>query len=63
MGELEKAVGGRGELCSSIVWKSDTGRCACGGNCVGEAVGELCFIHVSDPFTKVFNMLLCGMFK
>ena len=23
----------------------------------------ICFIHVSDPFTEVFNMLLCGMFQ
>ena len=56
-----------GELCVGAVsqhcGESDTGRCARGTNCVGEAVGELCFIHVSDSFTEVFNMLLCGMFK
>ena len=38
--------------------------CVCGGGGGGGTVwGELCFIHVSDPFTEVFNMLLCGMFK
>ena len=57
-----------GELCPSIVGKVIRGRCARGRNCVGGTVlqklrGELCFIHVSDPFTEVFNMLLCGMFK
>ena len=34
-----------GEVC---MWEE-----LCGGSCVGEAVGELCFIHVSDPFTEV----------
>ena len=55
-GELEKAVGGGGELCVGAVsqhcGESDTGEVCmweelCGGSCVGEAVGELCFLHVT----------------
>ena len=54
LGELEKAVCGGG----GCTWEE-----LYGGSCVGETVGELCFIHASDPFTEVFNMLLCGMFQ
>ena len=64
---------GRGE--GGAVWEKLWGAresCVCRGGgggelCVGAVLqklrGELCFIHVSDPFTEVFNMLLCGMFK
>ena len=34
-----------------------------GGAVLEKLWGELCFIHVSDPFTEVFNVLLCGMFS
>ena len=48
--------------------ESDTGEVCtweelCGGSCWRSCGGELCFIHVTDPFTEVFTMLLCGMFK
>ena len=54
-GELEKAGGGGGGgAVSQHCGESDTGEvCTWGG-----VVGELCFFHVSDPFTEVFNMLL-----
>ena len=55
-GARESCVWGGGELCVGAVsqhcGESDTGEVCtwgelCGGGCVGEAVGELCFIHVA----------------
>ena len=63
------AVGGNcvGELCLGELYLGEL--CLgelCGRNCVGEAARRSCVSFmpcVSDPFTEVFNMLLCGMFQ
>ena len=49
------------ELCVGAVFGE-----LCGRNCVEETASGSCVSFmpcVSDPFTEIFNMLLCGMFQ